>query len=199
MSLNIHQRIHAVMSELDYIQKSERKVNGQYRFVSHDDVTAKIHPMLVKHGIVIESSVYNTKQDGNRTEVYLNVRFVNIDKPEDQFSVNSIGYGIDSSDKGPGKAISYAFKYAILKTFCLETGDDPDQDQNTHYEPPKCQEFDSAIPDTYDLEDVKSYVKITADRSDKPVEDVKREAVAKLDNFLKAYTKWRDAKLTKSL
>lgn len=32
-------------------------------------------------------------------------------------------------DKGPGKAISYAVKYAYLKAFALETGDDPDHDQ----------------------------------------------------------------------
>ena len=48
---NIYQRIVAVMREVDYIQKSDKKVNNRYRFVSHDQVAATIHPALVKHRI----------------------------------------------------------------------------------------------------------------------------------------------------
>jgi hypothetical protein len=44
-------------------------------------------------------------------------------------------YGIDDSDKGPGKAISYAVKYALLKALGLETGDDPDEDQASVHKP----------------------------------------------------------------
>lgn len=134
---NIYQRINAVMQEVDYIQKGEKKVAGQYRFVSHDQVTAALHAPMTKNGIVCTSSIIEMKQDGNRTEVKLEVRFVNIDEPKDNFSVIYWGYGIDTSDKGIGKAVSYAFKYALLKTFCLETGDDPDQDQVSVYVPPK--------------------------------------------------------------
>lgn len=125
---NIHQRIIDVMSELDYIQKGDKMVNGQYRFVSHDQVTAAIHPLFVKHGICCIPTVEKTEQLGTRTEVTLRVRFVNIDKPDDFVESNWLGFGIDGGDKGPGKAISYAYKYAILKTFCLETGDDADND-----------------------------------------------------------------------
>jgi hypothetical protein len=46
--------------------------------------------------------------------------------------VSFFGYGIDNQDKGPGKAMSYAVKYAMLKTFCLETGDDPEKDDIPH-------------------------------------------------------------------
>jgi hypothetical protein len=136
---NIFQRINAVMKEVDYIQKDQtKKVAGQYKFVSHDQVTAALHGPMTKHGIVCIPTIEEMKQDGNRTQVQLTVSFVNIDNPEwDRFSVTYYGYGIDTSDKGIGKAVSYAFKYALLKTFCLETGDDPDQDQSTKYEPKK--------------------------------------------------------------
>lgn len=126
---NIYQRINLVMQEVDYIQKGDKKVNNQYRFVSHDQVARIMHGPLTKHGIVMLPSVTSTKNDGNRTEVMVNVRFVNCDDPEQFVSVDFLGFGIDSSDKGPGKAISYACKYALLKVFCLETGDDPDDDQ----------------------------------------------------------------------
>ena len=49
-TLNILQRINAVMQELDYLQK-EKKSGMQYSFVSHDKVTGAIRPLLVKHGI----------------------------------------------------------------------------------------------------------------------------------------------------
>ena len=132
---NLYQRILDIMAEVDYIQKDDKKVAGQYRYVSHDSVSKVIHPQLVKHGVVAIPTVKEIKQEGNRTAVCLLVTFINADKPEESICVESIGYGIDSADKGPGKAVSYAFKYCLLKMFCLETGDDPDHEQDVKYEP----------------------------------------------------------------
>ena len=140
--LNIHQRINAVMKALKYVQKENKKVNNQYTFVSHDAVTAAVRPHLVEHGIVVIPTVINHSQNGNRTEVDLQVDFVNIDTPEDKVSVCVFGYGVDQQDKGPGKAFSYAKKYAFLQTFALETGDDPEKD-NIDHEPEKKREVSS--------------------------------------------------------
>jgi hypothetical protein len=60
------------------------------------------------------------------------VRFANIDDPQDFIDVESCGHGIDTQDKGPGKAQSYAVKYALLKALGLETGDDADHDSIEH-------------------------------------------------------------------
>jgi hypothetical protein len=125
---NIYQRILSVMAEVAYIKKEDKKVNNQYTFVSHDEVSRVLHPMLVKHGIVVTPSVTSWSQDGNRTSADVTVSFVSADKPEDRVDVHSFGFGIDPQDKGPGKAVSYATKYAMLKTFVLETGDDPERD-----------------------------------------------------------------------
>lgn len=154
---NIYQRLNAVMSEVDYVQKDSRKVAGQYRFVSHDTVTASLHGPMTKHGIACITSIADMKQDGNRTEVKLEVTFVNIDQPTDKLSVFYWGYGIDTSDKGIGKAVSYAFKYALLKTFVLETGDDPDQDQTTVYEAPKPKQSEMSA------EEIESYINAFGD------------------------------------
>lgn len=129
VTLNLYQRIRGVMSELDYIQKGEKRVNNQYRFVSHDQVVEAIHPLLVKWGIVMVPKVVQYKQDGQRTEVMVEVDFVNCDEPQERENVPALGFGVDPQDKGPGKAVSYAVKYAVLKLFALETGEDPDYDQ----------------------------------------------------------------------
>jgi hypothetical protein len=132
---NIYQRMTAVMKELKAVSKSDKLVNGQYGFVSHDATAGAIHPLIVKHGIHIATHVEEFKQDGNRTEVTLAVRFTNIDEPEDSFIVKSFGYGIDGQDKGPGKAISYALKYCLLKQFLLEAGEPDNENSHTEYKP----------------------------------------------------------------
>lgn len=130
---NIHQRLAEAMQKVKYVQK-EKKQGMQYSIVSHDRVTALVRPALLEAGIVYYPVSMQHVQNGNRTEVSLSVRFVNIDNPEDCFEVPALGFGIDQQDKGPGKGISYAVKYALLKALGLETGDDPDQDQNVRHE-----------------------------------------------------------------
>jgi hypothetical protein len=133
---NIAQRIAAVMGEVDYVQK-EKKQGMNYSIVSHDAVTAKVRPLLHKHGVVYYPRDFQPVQNGNRTELVFTVRFENIDDRTDYIDVATMGYGVDSQDKGPGKAISYGVKYALLKVLGLETGDDPDtvQDDRADYRP----------------------------------------------------------------
>jgi len=126
--LNIYQRMHAIMGDVTYITKEEKLVNNQYRFVSHDAVAGKIHEALVQHRVVAVPLYENVETDGNRNVCNLSLQFVNIDKPDESIFVTTYGFGIDKQDKGPGKAMSYAYKFALLKAFCLETGEDPERD-----------------------------------------------------------------------
>lgn len=131
--LNIYQRMNRVMAEVKYIRKKDKAAKGlPYTYVTHDAVTGALHEPFVKHGIVTTTQVLKKAKDGNRTEVEVLVSFINIDNPEDRVEVESFGYGIDSQDKGPGKAISYATKMAYLKCFMLETGEDPEKDNEDH-------------------------------------------------------------------
>jgi hypothetical protein len=134
--LNIAQRIAAVMGEVDYVQK-EKKQGMNYSIVSHDAVTAKVRPLLHKHGVIYYPRGLTVGQNGNRTEAVFTVRFENIDDRTDYIDVETFGYGVDPQDKGPGKAMSYGVKYALLKVLGLETGDDPDtvQDNRADYRP----------------------------------------------------------------
>ena len=127
---HIAQRIAAVMGEVDYVQK-EKKSGMNYSIVSHDAVTAKVRPLLHKHGVIYYPRNLQVSQNGNRTEAVFAVRFENIDERTDYIDVETMGYGVDPQDKGPGKAISYGVKYALLKVLGLETGDDPDTVQDT--------------------------------------------------------------------
>jgi hypothetical protein len=129
------QRLNAVQDEVDYVQK-EKKAGMRYSIVSHDAVTAKVRPLMVKWGVLYFPWGMHMQQVGNRTEMTMMVRFVNIDDITDCIDVASAGFGIDESDKGPGKAISYSVKYALLKCLGLESGDDPDEEQDTVHKDP---------------------------------------------------------------
>jgi hypothetical protein len=128
---NVHQRLAEVMRVVTYIQK-EKKNGMNYTITSHDAVTAKVRPALLDAGIVYYPVRCEHTHNGNRAECGMTVRFVNIDEPTDFFDVPTFGYGVDPQDKGPGKAMSYAVKYALLKALGLETGDDADHDSIEH-------------------------------------------------------------------
>lgn len=140
MSKNLHQRLAEAMAKVTYIQK-EKKQGMRYSIVSHDSVTAKARPALLEAGVIYYPIRCDTSQTGNRTEARMVIRFANIDEPSDSIDVESFGYGIDDQDKGPGKAMSYAVKYALLKTLGLETGDDPDLDQDVTYKDPAIEQL----------------------------------------------------------
>lgn len=142
-SLNIYQRIHAVMKDVWYVQKKQNQ--NHYNTVEHDDVTRKVRPALIKYGIVcvpikikttdpktIVEKKYNSRDDREYevinyfTEAKVFIKFVNIDNPDD-FTVGvAYGHGLDRAGNAPGKAISYAAKYIMIKTLYLETGDEED-------------------------------------------------------------------------
>jgi hypothetical protein len=167
---NIHQRLAAAMQKVTYIQK-EKKQGMRYSIVSHDSVTSKVRPALLEAGIVYYPVRVHHTQTGNRTECSMTVRFVNVDEPSEWIDVESFGYGLDDQDKGPGKAMSYAVKYALLKTLGLETGDDPDEDQVTTYRNPLVAALELAINMATlpsELEQVSADIKAKAEHLSKP-------------------------------
>jgi hypothetical protein len=154
---NIHQRLAEAMQSVTYIQK-ERKAGMQYTITSHDAVTAKVRPVLLAAGIVYYPVRCEHTHNGNRAECSMTVRFVNIDEPTDFFEVPTFGYGVDPQDKGPGKAMSYAVKYALLKALGLETGDDADHDDIEH------SSKDPAAPPPFDASAVYDRIKAAIDK-----------------------------------
>lgn len=134
-SLNIHQKLFGIVSELGPLEKDKHvEIKGKmaYEYISHDAVTGHIRPLLVKYRVMVRPTVQSVRTDGNRTELEVAVDFINVDDPSDVVSVLTIGYGVDPSDKGPGKAFSYALKYAYLKLFLLNSGDDIELEDLPH-------------------------------------------------------------------
>ena len=137
--LNVYQRLNEIRRKVGYIQK-DAKVQG-YKAVTHDMVTSEIRQHLIDFGVMIvphliTSSVIDTgamTSNGTpiiRYEATYNIDFVNIDTPEDKVTVEMEGHALDQGDKAPGKCVSYATKYAILKLFSIETGESDESRQD---------------------------------------------------------------------
>lgn len=133
---NIYQRINEVRKKVWYVRK-DKEVDtgrGRYKATTHDAVTALVRNHLIEHGVLIvpklrASSVVEAGQTKSgapilRYEAKYDVEFVNCDQPDDKIVVPVEAHANDSGDKAPGKAVSYATKYAILKLFAIETGED---------------------------------------------------------------------------
>jgi hypothetical protein len=137
--LNIYQRLNEVRRTNEYIKK-DKEVDGKYKVVSHDRVTAAVRGDLIKHGIIIvpymvegrvvQDTLMMTarKQPIIRFEGVYDVRFVNADDPKDVAVVRVPAHALDTGDKAPGKSCSYAVKMAMLKIFSIETGEE-DEDR----------------------------------------------------------------------
>jgi len=121
----LYHKMHSVMLACEKLVRRDRG-GVPYKTVAHDDVTAMIRPIMLTYGLLAFPAKISMEQDGNRTQIQMTVRIQNVDNAADSLDIPTVGFGVDKGDKGPGKAISYAFKYALLKAFMLETGDDPD-------------------------------------------------------------------------
>lgn len=126
---NIFQRISAVMQDVRYLTKDDKVEYGntKYRAISEEKVTSTVRESLINHGIVIVPVEQLHRREGTLTTVDVVYRVQNIDNPEDYIMATSSGTGADTQDKGVGKAMTYAYKYLLLRTFAIPTGEDPDK------------------------------------------------------------------------
>ena len=136
--LNLFQRINQVRKAIGYVQKDKAVSTGQgsYKAVTHDQVTALVRVHMIDAGIVCYPELLasaslpkETDADGKtskqfRYEATYAFHFVNADDPADRITVTIQAHAMDNADKAPGKALSYAKKYAVLKVFEIETGED---------------------------------------------------------------------------
>ena len=118
------------------LAKSEKGNN--FRAISEAAILDAINPILNEEEIFYTIEVKNQQLDikeawgskGKKLQfiatVTLKVTFFSDENEELICSTESVGMGIDDNDKAMGKAYTYALKYALLKLFRLQYGDDPD-------------------------------------------------------------------------
>lgn len=133
--MNIFQRVNEVRKAVEYVRKDKRVGEGGYLAVTHDAVTSLVRAHLITHGIVIVPTIISSSVQLTGTSTAKGIPFiryearykfevVNADEPQDRFSVEIEAHAIDQGDKAPGKALSYAKKYCVLKLCEIESGEE---------------------------------------------------------------------------
>lgn len=145
--LNILQKMALATDKIARVKKDLNVSTGKssYKAVGEQQVLEAVKPIENEVGIysypisrnvidkdIITSSTSYNGEVKEKTQFFMRLetvyRFVNIEDKEDYIDITTYGDGIDSGDKAPGKAMTYADKYALLKAYKIETGDDPDKD-----------------------------------------------------------------------
>jgi hypothetical protein len=126
--LNLFQKIHGVMRDIEYLNKDDSISfgNTKYKAISEEKVTSTVRAALLKYGLVIMPVEQEHHKEGNLSTVNTKYKIVDIDTGQYETIVSS-GTGADSQDKGVGKAMTYSYKYFLLRTFAIPTGEDPDK------------------------------------------------------------------------
>src|SRR5512139_1829037 len=132
---NIDEAINWIMSQVGYVQK--KKTGGlNYTFAGEAALIQAVRPYMVLAGVTMHVAEilnkvreqYETKSGTVMQSITLDAEIVFTHAPSNtSFAVMSSGEGSDTGDKASNKALTGAYKYAIRQTFCIETGDDPDE------------------------------------------------------------------------
>jgi hypothetical protein len=152
-----------VMRDVGYVQKAGHNDFQNYKYATEADAIAALRPAMIKHGLCMIPSVESVEQDewGN-TNVLMHYRI--LDEEGNFLSFRAAGSGNDKNSKGVGdkgiyKALTGASKYALLKTFMMETGDDPEvpsqQEKESKPEPKPEVKPKAEIVDESDLSDAR--------------------------------------------
>lgn len=144
--MNLYEKLFEVMKsdEIGKIDKSMTVGNGNnsYKGVSERAVLEPIRALFIQHRLIIipvkvdvqekefsyDKITYGEKDIKTRlmTQVKTRYKIVDVDSPAEFIEIESCGNGSDTQDKGTGKALTYALKTALLKTFLGISGEDTD-------------------------------------------------------------------------
>ncbi len=138
----VYKAITAISAELSGvgIAKRHRNERDDYRYRSIDDVLNRLSPLLAKHKLcvlprVLERTSADRMGDGDLllVGVTLRIAFDLVSSADgSSHTVEAFGEALDASDKATAKAMSSAYKHAMLQAFCVPVAQIDDTDASSH-------------------------------------------------------------------
>ena len=137
----VYRAITAISAELSGagIAKSHRNEGDDYRYRSIDDVLNRLSPLLAKHKLcvlprILERTCADRIGEGDLllVGVTLRIAFDLVSSADgSSHTVEAFGEALDASDKATAKAMSSAYKHAMLQVFCVPVAQ-VDADASSH-------------------------------------------------------------------
>src|SRR5271167_4685832 len=136
VQLNLRQKLAEVRRRIGYVQKRGHNERFNYSYVTAADIAGSVGDILAELGGVVIPCLENITYESatGRGEITRMARvvmvytFADVDSGE-EIVAKVAGQGLDPGDKAPYKAMTGALKYALLQSFLLATGDDPEDDR----------------------------------------------------------------------
>lgn len=139
---SVYAAINGITAELSANGIAKTRINeiDDYNYRSIDDVLDRLSPLLAKHRLCVlprtlERSVVERTDEQDRLllHVALRVSFA-LTSVEDGSShaVEAYGEALDGGDKATAKALSAAYKSAMVQTFCIPVRGTEDTDRTSH-------------------------------------------------------------------
>ena len=126
------------MKSIGAVRKDGRNTHQNFMFRGIDAVVNAVSPALQKAGVVvtpklekIERREMKTSRGNAMNSIDVIVTYTFTGPAGDTISATVPGEAFDSGDKATAKAMSVAFRIALLQSLALPT-DDPDPDSETH-------------------------------------------------------------------
>jgi len=151
--MNLFEKIQAVADCVKNINKDMSVGTGSYAYKAVSDINVtlkvkeaerkyKIVSIPTKQEIVHQEIIKTIGKDNTESIKYsfiikMTTKIVDLEKTDDFIEVETFGHGLDTGDKGFGKASTYARKYALLNAYKIATGEDPDKDASKQDITPK--------------------------------------------------------------
>lgn len=137
--LTVFQALNLVKTSVGAVGKQERNAAQGFNFRGIDSVVNAAAPYLNKYGVIVTPEVtdsnYETVEIGrNKTamgHVTVAVKYTFWGPQGDSVSSTVLAEAMDSGDKACAKAMSVAYRIALLQTLNLPT-DEPDPDSESY-------------------------------------------------------------------
>jgi len=130
--INIFEKLHLVTANVEKIYKEKNK-GMPYKTINHNTVSNAVRKQIIEQRLFINPIVEESINQGSMHKVIMSVEIYDIDNPTDKVVIGKFpALGLDTQDKGYGKAISYAYKYILQKTFMMEISDDEEVDAHNN-------------------------------------------------------------------
>lgn len=141
MQIEVYKAINAIQLALSKvgISKDQKNTTQNFKFRGIDDVMNSLSPLLAQHSLCILPHVLNreiteriSSKGGALLYVVVEIDYAFISAIDgSNHTVRVYGEAMDSGDKATNKAMSAAYKYAAIQTFCIPT-EGEDADAATH-------------------------------------------------------------------
>lgn len=140
----IYKKIPVIMWKIGVIWKDRTNKIQNYQFRWIDDMYNALNQHLTDEKVFFTSEILSTEREERESKnggtlIYsvITMKFTAYAEDWSNVSSTTVGEAMDSGDKSMNKAMSTAYKYALMQIFCIPTEDDKDTENSSPEPKPK--------------------------------------------------------------